>query len=103
MRKLTAEENKAKETINHAISDYRTELEAITLVKDDVDMDPVMVGGFTLAGFYCHLMADPKKLAPTLLKYDYPVFAVLGEESPQAMWDELANTFGLASVDDFDL
>lgn len=103
MRKLTVEEDKAKETIMHAISDYRTELEAITLVKDDVDMDPVMIGGSTRTGFYCHLMVDPRTIAPILLKYDYPILAILDEECPQAMWDELAHTFGLASVDEFDL
>lgn len=103
MRKLTDKEEKARETIAQAISDYRTGLEAITLVKDDVDLDPILVEGRTHADYYCHLMVDPKDVAPILLQYDYPVFAVLKEEPPQAMWDDLAAKFGLRSVDSFDL
>ena len=101
MRKLTTEEKRAQETINLAISEYRTILEAITLSKDDCD--PTLIEGETCAGYFCHLMVDPKEIAPILLKYDYPVFAILEEESPQAMWDELAEHFGLSRVNSFDL
>lgn len=97
MRKLSTEEKKAQETINLAISDYRTGLEAITLV-DEEDLDPIMVEGETSTGYSCQLMTSPKRVAAIVLKYDYPVFAVLEEEPPQAMWDELAREFGLEHV-----
>ena len=102
MRKLSTEEKKAQETINLAISDYRTGIEAITLVDSD-DLDPIMIEGETSAGYQCQLFVSAKEVALIVLKYDYPVFAVLEEEPPQAMWDELAGHFGLASVLSFDL
>lgn len=102
MRKLSTEEKRAQETINLAISDYRTGLEALTLT-DKKDLDPIMIDGETRTGYYCQMMVSPREVAEIVLKYDYPVFAVLEEEPPQAMWDELANRFGLDSVTSFDL
>ncbi len=102
MRKLSTEEKKAQETVNIAISDYRTGLEAITLADSD-DLDPVLIEGETRTGYQCQLFVAAKEVALIVLKYDYPVFAVLEEEPPQAMWDELASHFGLASVLSFDL
>lgn len=101
MRKLTTEEAKACEVVKSAISDYRTKLEAISLSIDD--LDPIMVEGETKTGYCCQLMVDPKEVASILLDYDYPVFAVLKEEPLQAMWDDLADRFGLDSVSSFDL
>ena len=101
MRKLTTEQARAREIISLAISDYRTKLEAITLTQDD--LDPIMVEGETKTGYFCQLMVDPKDVAKILLEYDYPVFAVLEEEPPQGIWDDLADRFGLASVCSFDL
>lgn len=102
MRKLSTEEKRAQETINLVISDYRTGLEAITLC-DDEDLDPIMVDGQTRSGHNCSLFVNPKEVAQIVLKYDYPVFAVLEEEPPQAMWDDLASHFGLDAVTAFDL
>ena len=105
MRKLTKEEEKAVETVDQLISDYRTELEALTLVKEEYedDCDPVMVEGETTTGYYCQMMVLPKKVANILLEYDYPIYRVCGQEAPEAMWDELAREFGLGSVSSFDL
>ena len=102
MRKLTKEEDKARELILQAISDYRTGLEALTLT-DKNDLDPIMIDGETRTGYYCQMMVSPREVAEIVLKYDYPVFAVLKEEPSQAMWDELADHFGLATVTSFDL
>lgn len=103
MRKLTPEEEQARETIAQAISDYRTGLEGITLTHKDTDLDPVMIEGETKTGYFVQTLVDPREVADILLKYDYPIFAVLKEEPPQAMWDELADRFGLDSVTSFDL
>ncbi len=105
IRKLTNEEKKARDTILQLISDYRTELEAITLVREDLEdtLDPVLVEGETMAGYYCQMMIGPKLVAEILLKYDYPIFRVLGEEGPDAMWHEIASKLGLASVSSVDL
>ena len=103
MRKLTTEEKDAVEVVNQLISDYRTIIEGVTLVKEDIDCDPIMIDGETSAGYFCRMMVDPKDVAPILLEYDYPIYAVLEEEAPRAMWDALAAKFGLASVSSFDL
>lgn len=103
MRKLTKDEQKAVEVVNELISDYRTVLEGITLVKDEYEQDPILVEGETTKGFPCHLMVEPKEVANIILEYDYPVYKVLGEEAPQAMWDRLAARFGLYAVTGFDL
>ena len=96
------EEERAREIILQAISDYRTRLEAFTLTDKD-DLDPVMVDGETRTGYYCQMLVNPKEVAEIVLKYDYPVFAVLKEEPPRAMWAELADHFGLDSVSSIDL
>ena len=84
-----------------AISDYRTKLEAITLTKDDCD--PILLEGETEAGYFCQMMIDPKPVAEILLAHDYPIFRILQEDAPDAMWEELAQLVGLQAVSSFDL
>lgn len=62
------------------------------------ERDPIMVEGKTSTGYYCQLMADPKDAAKILLKYDYPVWRVLDEDAPRAMWEDLGREFGLEHV-----
>lgn len=103
MRKLTPEEESARETIAQVISDYRTVLEAITLLKADDCPDPILIEGETRTGYFCQMMVDPREVAPILLEYNYPVWLALGEDFPDAMWEELGEHFGLASVSSVDL
>jgi hypothetical protein len=103
MRKLSPEEEQARETIAQVISDYRTVLEAITLLKADDCPSPILIEGETRAGYYCQMMVDPREVAPILLRYNHPVWLALGEDSPDAMWEELGEHFGLASVSSVDL
>ena len=103
MRKLTKEEEQARETITQAISDYRTVLEAITLLKPDDCSEPILIEGETRAGYYCQMMVDSREVAPILLKYNYPVWLALGEDFPDAMWEELGEHFGLDSVSSVDI
>ena len=93
----------AVERVNQMISDYRTKIEAITLLKEDASPNPITVEGETKAGYYCCLMVDPRDVAPVLLKYDYPIYRILGEDAPNQMWRELGEQFGLAEVSSFDL
>lgn len=103
MRKFTKDEQDAIDKVNQLISDYRTQIEAITLVKDDIDMDPVLLTGETATGHACQMMVDPRQIAPILLDFDYPVYRILSDEVPYGMWEALATEFGLESVDSFDL
>lgn len=96
----------ALELVNQRISDERTRLEAITLVKDSNELDPVLVEGETEAGYWVQTWvgeADLQWIAETLLKYDYPIYKVLGEDFPDAMWEELGRHFGLKTVTSVDL
>jgi len=89
--------------VNEQISDYRTQLEAITLLPDDAEPHPVMVEGETEKGYYVQLMVDPRIPARIMLQFDYPMYAVLGEDAPQEMWNRLGLVFGIATVTSVDL
>lgn len=93
----------AIERVNELISDYRTILEGITLLKEDACPSPIMIEGETRTGYYCQLMVDPREVAPILLKYEWPTWHILGDEAPEEMWYDLGEKFGLASVSSFDL
>lgn len=89
--------------VQEMISDYRTILEGITLLKEDATPDPILIEGETRKGYYCQLMVDPRDIAQILLNYNYPVCRILDDEAPEAMWVELGEKFGLATVTSFDL
>lgn len=93
----------ATEQVNQAISDYRTKLEALTLCKPEAELEPIMVEGKTETGYYCQLMVDPRDAARILLDYNYPIFSILGEDAPNAMWQRLAAFYGLKNVLSVDL
>ena len=86
--------------VNDTIRAERKSLEDIARVDEH---DPIMVEGETLAGYYCQLMVDPKDAAKIMLEYDYPVWRVLGEDAPDAMWEDLGRKFGLESVCSVDI
>ena len=67
------------------------------------EQDPIMIEGETESGYACHIMADPKDAAHIFLEYDYPIWDILEEEAPSAMWDRLAKLYGLSTVYSVDL
>ena len=93
----------AIERVKQLISDYRTKLEAITLVEKDDDLEPVTVEGDTCKGYHVMTLVNPKIPAQIMLDFDYPVFRILGEEPPREMWNRMALTFGLDEVEFVDL
>ena len=93
----------AREIINQKISDERTKLEAITLLKPDAEPHPVCVEGETETGYYCQMMVDPRHIAPILLKHNYPVFKAVQEDFPDELWQDLGRKLGLATVISVDL
>ena len=62
-----------------------------------------MVEGETIAGYFCQLKVNPQEIAKILLEYDYPVWRVLGEDAPSAMWEDLGRKFGLMTASSLDL
>lgn len=95
--------NNAREIINQKISDERTKLEALTLLKPDATPDPILIEGETEIGYYCQMMVNPCDCAPILLKHDYPIYKVLQEDFPEEMWEELGRKFGIKTVTSVDL
>lgn len=93
----------ARDIINQKISDERTKLEAFTLLKPDATPHPVCVEGETETGYYCQMMVDPRDIAPILLRHDFPIYKVLGEEFPDELWQDLGHKLGLATVNGVDL
>lgn len=90
----------AVKLVNEAIHKYEKELEEIVKGEEN---NPIMVEGETTAGYYCQMMVDPKDVAKIILDYNYPVWRVLGEDTPDGMWEDLGRKFGLVVVSSFDL
>lgn len=86
--------------VQKEIRDLRAKYESVAKTEEQ---DPIMVEGETSAGYFCQLMVDPKDVAKILLEYDYPVWRVLGEDAPDAMWEDLGRKFGLEHVCSVDL
>ena len=79
------------------------EEERFKKIANTDEQDPILVEGETSEGYICHLMVDPKEAASIMLGYNYPVWSILMEDAPDAMWRDLARKFGLASVYSVDL
>ena len=100
-----ADDNKDKlheavKIVNDAIMAEYKRIEEIAKTEEG---DPIMIGGETTAGYFCHMMVDPKDVAKIVLDYNYPVWHILGEDYPDGMWEDLGRKFGLATVSSIDL
>ena len=83
-----------------AIAAERKRLEAISKTEDG---DAIMIEGETTAGYFCHMMVDPKDVAKITLEYNYPVWHILQQDYPDGMREDLGRKFGLATVCSIDL
>ncbi len=92
--------NGAVNLVNEAIKAERSRLEEIAKTEEG---DPILIEGETTAGYFCHMMVDPKDVAKIALEYNYPVWHILQEDCPDAMWEDLGRKFGLATVCSIDL
>ena len=90
----------AVKIVNAVIAERR---EKIAEMAKTEEQDPVGMDGITITGYTCTIMVDPKDVADIFLKHDYPVWNVLGEDAPTAMWEELARKFGLDIVEYVDI
>ena len=81
----------------------RREEEKLKEIANAEEQDPVLVEGETSEGYICHLMVDPKDAARIMLEYRYPVWSILMEDAPDAMWRDLARKFGVVAVNSVDL
>lgn len=46
---------------------------------------------------------NPQEVAKIFVDYDYALYRVLGEDAPDAMWEDLGRKFGLEHVCSMDL
>ena len=104
---MTDEKNSKKAALEEAVkivsaAIHEKETAYIKISQTD-EQSPVMLEGRTRTGHYCQMMVDPKDVAKIFLEYGYHVWNVLGEEAPMAMWDDLAEHFGLYAVESVDL
>ena len=83
--------------------EYNKRLEHLEEISKADEQDQILIEGETTAGYYCQLMVDPKDAAKIMLNYDYPLYATMGEDAPTAMWEELGQHYGLASVSSIDI
>ena len=83
--------------------EIRKRREKYESVAKTEEQDPIMVEGETSAGYFCQLMVDPQEVAKIFVDYDYALYRVLGEDAPDAMWEDLGRKFGLEHVCSVDL
>ena len=80
----------AVKLVNEAIMAEYKRLEEIAKTEEG---DPILIEGETTAGYFCHLMVDPKEVTKIALEYNYPVWHI----------QDLGRKFGLATVCSIDL
>ena len=67
------------------------------------DQDPIMVEGETRTEYECRLLVDPKEVAQVFLDYNFALWDTVVGEVPDAMWERLAEIYGLYRVYAVDL
>ena len=92
--------SEAVRIVREAISAEENRLKQIA--KDE-EADPVLLEGYTDTGYRVEVMVDSAKIARIMLDYNHPLYTVLGDDSPQGMWDEMARMVGLRDVGSVDL
>ncbi len=100
MGEKNEEINGAVNLVNEAIKAERSRLEEIAKTEEG---DPILIEGETTAGYFCHMMVDPKDVAKIALEYNYPVWHILQQDYPDGMWEDLGRKFGLETVCSIDL
>ena len=88
--------------VQKEIRKWREKYESVATNENGQD-HPIMVEGETTAGYYCQLMVNPQEVAKIFADYDYALYRVLGEDAPDAMWEDLGRKFGLEHVCSVDL
>ena len=102
--------DKSKEamTLDEAVSIVREVIVAkedhLRRIAKGEEYAPISLSGATPEGYPITVMVEHSdKAAQIMLDYRYPVYTVLWEKGPQAMWNELARMVGVAKVFSVDL
>lgn len=73
--------------VQKEIRDLRAKYKSVT--NENGQDHPIMVEDETTAGYFCQLMVNPQEVAKIFDDYDYALYRVLGEDTPDAMWEDL--------------
>lgn len=92
--------SKAVYIVREAISAEENRLKRLI---DSEEEPHVLLEGETSTDYYARIMVDPSKVARIMLDYDYPLYKILEEDTPQEMWNELARMVGLKNIYTVDL
>ena len=92
--------HEAVKLINEAIA---AEFKRVEEIAKTEEADPILIEGETTAGYFCHMMVDPKEVAKIALEYNYPVWHILEQDYPDGMWEDIGRKFGLAVACSMDL
>lgn len=87
--------DKALDLVNKEIAEVEKCLEYIAKTED---APLIMVDGKTSKGFDASAWVKPQPIAKIMLKYDHYRLRVLGLDTPDAMWNEIAKFVGLSEV-----
>ena len=86
--------------VNAKITDVRTKLEQIA---KDTEGSLISVGGKTSTGCCATAQVAQNAVAEVMLRYDHPVWYVLEEDTPDGMWDEIAELVGFEYASSVDI
>ena len=86
--------------VQKEIREWHTKYESIVKAEEQ---DPIMVEDETTAGYFCQLIVNPQEVAKIFVDDDHALYRVLGEDAPDAMWEDLSRKFGLESICSVDL
>lgn len=86
--------------VNARIAEVRAKLERIAR---DSEAPLISVEGETSTGFCAIAQIARNEIAAVMLRYDYPVWHVLGEDAPDEMWDEIARLVGFERASAVDI
>lgn len=109
MKDNPKEENKTNKTdeLMNAVKIVQTAIkereEKYKKIASTEGQDPIMIEGETRTEYECHLLVDPKDVAQVFLDYDFALWDTVVGEAPDAMWDRLAEIYGLYRVYEVDL
>lgn len=87
--------------VQKGIHKWREKYESVA--NENGQGHPIIIEGETTAGYFCQLIVNPQEVAKIFVDYDYALYRVLGEDAPDAMWEDLSRKFGLESICSVDL
>ena len=109
MKDKTEEKNKTNTTdelmdaVKIVQAAIKAKEEKYKKIASTEEQELILIEGETETRYDCHLLADPKDVAQVFLDFDFAIWDTVVGEAPEAMWDRLAEIYGLYRVYAVDL